>query len=233
MITSLLAHRRALVATLSFALAGFSVLSSADAGTIIKLGLGSDTASDIEFDGTTLHTLSDGGPGTGDQQTGVDYLGILTGETNIPAALASFSLSGLAPSGTTTVFGGNAFIQAFQGGSFELYGTVADGNPLLLSGTLDESLLSGAISTGSGGVFTTNFGSFTGGSLMSALSADSLTMSISIEDANFSVDGNDMLGAFDANAQVTIGGDPIPEPTSVALALVAGAAGVMVVRRRK
>lgn len=228
MTSALSSYRRALIALLSIALVGLSHLQSVQAGTIIKLGLGSDTAADLRFDGTTLHTLSDGGPGVGDQQTDVGYLGILSGEADIPTAIASFTLAGLTPVGAPTIFGGNAFIQDFQNGSFSLF---SPSDALLLSGTLSSSLLSGAVSTGSGGVFTTTFGAFTGGSLAPQLNPSSLTLSISLEDAGFSFPGGN-LGAFSANGQVTIGADAIPEPTSIALALLGGVAILTIARRR-
>lgn len=86
-------------------------------------------------------------------------------------------------------------------------------------------MLTGATSTGSGGFFTVTFGSFTGGTLAPQLDPNSLTLSMTIEDANFTLPGGE-LAAFSANAQVTIGADPVPEPASLALVLLGSIAAV-------
>ncbi len=70
------------------------------AGTIIKLGLGSDAPADVTFDGTSLKTVDASIPPTpGDQNTGIDYQDFLGGMTDVPPANASFSMNGLAVSG--------------------------------------------------------------------------------------------------------------------------------------
>ena len=81
--------RRVLCIGVASIVCGAVVLLSADAvraGTIIKLNLGGDNSTDIAFDGTNLSTLDDLGPGPGNQDTGVDFLDILSPLTDIPSA---------------------------------------------------------------------------------------------------------------------------------------------------
>ena len=200
--------------------------TSADAGTIIKLSLGDDAASpDITFNGAVLSTANDGGPGTGDQQTNVEFLDFLASETDITNGSASFSLTGLAVSGAAQTFGGFLVIQNFLGGTFDLY----DGaDVLLLSGDLDASTLTGPIGPpATGALFTTTFGSITGGTLAPQISSDTLTLAITFTSINngagFGVSGvmpNQTLNSFTADASVIIAADPIPEPATLALAML-------------
>jgi len=73
--------RRVLCIGVASIVCGALVLLSADAvraGTIIKLNLGGDNSTDIAYDGTHLSTLDDLGPSPGNQDTGVDFLDILS-----------------------------------------------------------------------------------------------------------------------------------------------------------
>ena len=210
----------------------------ASAGTIIKLSLGSDTPPDIEFDGTTLSTIDDGDVGTtGDQNTNVDFLDFLTLFPNILTPTASLSLDGLTTAGPATVFAGVLVIQNFTGGTLELYDPA---NTLLLSGTLDDSTLTGPLGPpATGALFTTSFGLVTGGLLAPFIEKDTLTMSMGFSDVNggagFSVAGvAPLLSPFTADATLSIAAEPIPEPAT-SLLVFAGAMAILVhvaMRRR-
>jgi hypothetical protein len=208
------------------------------AGTIIKLSLGGDPAPDIIFDGLMLSTAIDGnGLTAGDQDTDVEFLDFLSGETDIIAPPpASFSMSGLATAGPATVIAGVLLIQDFIGGTFNLYD---DTNGLLLSGMLDDSTLAGPIGPpATGALFTTSFSMVTGGSLAPQIDKDSLTLSMSLTDINvgggFSVSGAaaPMLDPFTADSSVNIAGE-VPEPATAMLLLGVALAGVCVTRQRR
>lgn len=208
----------------------------ASAGTILKLTLGGDAAADIEFDGALLSTIDDGAATTdGDQNTAVDFTEFLSGNADILSPDASFTLSGLAPSGAATVFGNVVVIQKFTGGSLSLYDP---SNNLLLAGTLAESTLTGTIGPpATGALFSSTFGSITGGSLAPQVLPGSLTLSMSLNDVNggagFSVAGATapILDPFTSDATLSIGADPIPEPASLLLALAAGILGIAACQR--
>jgi hypothetical protein len=197
--------------------------SAAKAGTILRLNLGADSASDITFSGGasgTLGTSSDGnGATTGDQNTGIDYDDFLqSSNPDVPTSIASFSMSGLAASGPPTTFG-PLLIQNFTGGTLSLYSPT---NTLLLSGSLANSALTGPIGPpATGGLFTTSFASVTGGTLQSDIAPGSLTLSMSLTDINngagFGVGGAPslVLEAFRADVSISIAARQIPEPASL------------------
>jgi hypothetical protein len=198
--------------------------ATANAGTIIKLNLGGDSAADIVFDGTQLSIVDDGnGATTGNQDTNVEFLDFLSGETDIVGAPpASFSMSGLAVDGFANVFNNVLVIQNFTGGTFNLFD---DANALLLSGTLDDSTLTGPIGPpATGALFTTTFASVTGGSLASQIDSDTITLSMSLSaisgGTGFSVDmggAAPALNPFTADATLSIAAEQIPEPTAAVL----------------
>lgn len=202
--------------------------SSARSETIIKLGLGTDAAADIEFDGTDLSTIADSNvpPTTGDQNTRIDFLGFLDGETDVNTPIASFTLQDVAASGLPTVLGNVFFFQNFTGGELFLYDP---SNVLLLSGMLDDSVLTGPLGPpATGALFTTTFGSVTGGTLASKIELNSLSLSISLTGVNggagFAVGGPaaEALYPFTADVTLNIAALPIPEPPSFPLALLGG-----------
>jgi hypothetical protein len=150
---------------------------------------------------------------------------------------ASFTLSGLSPSGAAATLG-PLVIQTFTGGTFQLYDPL---NTLLLSGTLTTSALTGPIgSTATGGLFTTSVSSVTGGQLASLILPNSLSLSMSFTDVNggagFSLGGGaaPVLSPFTADATLNISAEPIPEPT-VAVLMTIGSllASVAMPRRRR
>jgi hypothetical protein len=179
-----------------------------------------------------LSTQSDGVLATtGDQNTSVEYTDFLDSIPDLNLGDASFSLSGLTAVGPTT---GNSplFTQNYSGGQFSLYDP---GNVLLLSGNLISSALSGVTGpSGSGVLFTTTFGNVTNGTLAGMLLPGTITVSMSLTNVNdpngFSVNAN-TLAAFLSDASVTIGANPIPEPTTLTLLALMSAAGFL--RRRR
>jgi hypothetical protein len=210
-----------------------SLLSSASqAGTIIRLGLGSDASPDIEFDGTTLSTFDDGVAGTTeDQNTNVDFQGLLESfATDIPTSVASVSLNGLVAAPPATVVAGTLVIQNFTGGSFILRNAA---NVELLSGTLGGSSIAGTLGgTGTGALFTTSFSSVNPtGTLAQYIKPNTLTLSMSFTNvlsggasgfalAPFGIDTS-KLSAFTGDVTINISAEAIPEPMSATLLFVA------------
>src|SRR6188472_3113130 len=74
------------------------------AGTILEMNLG-NVVNDIEYDGTTLHTVIENVATTGNQDTGVQFLGILDPLFTdiLTTNQASFTLSGLVPDGQASL----------------------------------------------------------------------------------------------------------------------------------
>jgi hypothetical protein len=220
------------------ALFGVSTLifvAGAEAGTIIKLDLGSDAAPDIVYSGGAagiLSTFDENNPNlAGDQATEIDFLDFL----DQPSIQGSFSMENLTAMGAASTFG-PLVIQNFTGGTLSLYDA---GNALLLSGTLDNSALTGPIGApATGALFTTSFATITGGSLQPLILQDTLTLSMSLTDINggagFSVGGAPslVLDEFNAGATLNIAADPIPEPLSSALLAVGSVLAAWACRRR-
>jgi hypothetical protein len=213
--------------------------SSLSAATIIKLNLGG-IGPDVEMPASPgpleLKTRNDAIPATtGDQNTDVEFVGILDGNADITTTDASFTLSGLTPTpGPATSFP-PLMIQNFTGGSFTLY---APNNSILLSGTLANSALTGVVGPlggGTGALFTTTFGSITGGSLSAGLVPSSLTLSMNLSGVNggngFALSPNNFLLPFVADASVNISAD-VPEPAAMTLVLIGLAAAACSRRRR-
>jgi hypothetical protein len=221
----------------SFAFCALLGLSTANGETVLKLSLAS-TGSDLSMNaGGVLGTVSDGNAGTtGDQNTAIDYTGFLSSNSDIPAN-ASFSIAGLQRTGNPSIVGGTVIVQDFFGGTFNLYDTA---NALLLSGDLQDSTLTGVIGgTGTGSIFTTKVGTFTSGSLLNDLLPNSLNVSMALSNVNgglgFVVSGSPFtLQPFTTDASVNISADGaiIPEPASIAIALL-GAGGFGFIRRRR
>jgi hypothetical protein len=84
-------------------------------------------------------------------------------------------------------------------------------------------------------VFSTNFGTVTGGTLAPLIAPGSIALSISMTNVNggagFAVGGGgQVLLPFQSDASVLITGDPVPEPASMALI---GLATIGFVARRR
>jgi hypothetical protein len=221
--------------------------SQSYAGTILKLSLGEDTAADIEFTGGAggvLSTVDDTIDGTaGEQNTAVEFSDFLDSETDIASPTASLTLDNVVASGPTIVLFGNLVVQSFTGGNLSLYDA---SNTLLLSGTLTTSNLSGTLGPpGTAGMFTTSFGTVTGGSLASQIDPGTLTLSIAMAGVNggagLSVSPpvpaipppvfESILNEFTADAAIIVAADPVPEPAVIAL-LCAALLGPLCNRRR-
>lgn len=216
--------------------------SAAKGETVIKLSL-AGTTPDLAMDGGgVLGTTSDGDAATtGDQNTAIDYTGFLDPElADVITSTASFTVAGLQRTGNPSVIGGAVVVQDFFGGTFNLYSPT---NSLLLSGNLQDSTLTGVIGgTGTGSIFTTKVGTFTSGSLLPYVLPNSLNVSMALTNVNngfgFVVSGSPFaLQPFTTDASVNITADQglgpgIPEPTSIAAALL-GAVGFSFIGRRR
>ena len=221
----------------SFASLALLGSSAANGDTVLKLSLG-NTGPDLEMNaGGVLGTTSDGNAGTtGDQDTAIEYTGFLDPFAD---GTGSFSVAGLLRTGPPNIIGGAVIVQDFDGGAFDLYSST---NTLLLHGDLTESTLTGVIgSTGTGSIFTTKVGTFTSGSLLPYVQTNSLNVSMALTNVNngsgFVVSGSPFtLQAFTTDASVNISANPgelfIPEPASIAIALL-GAVGFSVIGRRR
>lgn len=224
----------------SFAFCALLGSSVANGETVLKLSL-SNTPSDLAMNASgVLATTSDGDAGTtGDQNTAIDYTAFLDPLfADITTATASFSIAGLQRTGNPNIVGGAVIVQDFFGGTFNLY---SPANSLLLSGNLQDSTLTGVIGgTGTGSIFTTKVGTFTSGSLLPYVDTDSLNLSIALSNVNsgfgFVVSGSpSTLQPFTSDASVNIvasEGVGIPEPTSIAIAVL-GALGFGLIGRRR
>jgi uncharacterized protein (TIGR03382 family) len=221
----------------SFAFCAMLGWSAANGATILKLSLGS-TGADLAMNGSgVLGTMSDGvAATTGDQNTAIDFTGFLDGSfADVTTNDASFTLAGLQKTGPLSIIGGTVIAQDFLGGTFSLYSPT---NSLLLSGNLQGSTLTGSIGgTATGSLFTTNASNFTGGSLLPNLQANTLNISMTLTNVSngtgFVVSGAPfVLQPFTADTFVNITAEPIPEPASIAIALL-GAAGFGLLGRRR
>jgi hypothetical protein len=220
--------------TLVAALASCVATLDAHASTIIKATLGIDASPDIELVDGVLSTFVDAvGATTGDQNTEVTFLETLSSQSPIMGDHSSFSMDDVLIVDTATVFG-NTVLQKTSGGNFRLYDP---NNVLLLSGTLGNGVLSGPIGgTSTGGFLTTEFGMFTGGSLLSSLSElPWSTLSISLTDVNsgsgMALKDDGTLANFSADGTAVIGAS-VPEPASIVI-LSVGTLGFFIRRHRR
>ena len=127
-------------------------------------------------------------------------------------------------------------IQDFTGGTLDLYDT---DNTLLLSGLLDDSTLTGPIGPpATGALFTTSFALVTGGTLKQYIDEDTLSLSMSFTEINsgagFSIGASaPVLNPFTADAAVNIAADPIPEPATMVMLLLASTFALAYMNRRR
>jgi len=208
------------------------------AGTILKLNLG-NIGPDMSMVGGVLGTANDGVAATvGNQNTAIEYTDFLNPIPDVNTSIASFTLSGVTAVGSPNVTA--VVSQNFNGGSLSLYDP---SNTLLLSGTLGSSSLVGTRGPpGTAAVFSTTFGTVTGGALAPFIIANSLSISMNLTNVNGGAglslgQGGEILNGFTADSFVNVGGNAtdlgggLPEPGTLLLALTAMLAGVAVRRR--
>lgn len=207
-------------------------IQTANAGTIIKLDLGNDSAKDLKFVSGTLSTVVDGIGSPGDQETGIDFLDFLSGEIDIPSG-ASYSLGGVLIDGLPIV-AGPVVTQFLQGGFFRLWD---DNSNLLLDVNLNDSVLFGATNTGAAATIAVDFGTVVGGSLAPQIIADTISFSIGMTGVKTgALNGlrviSGVLQDFQADATKLIAADPVPEPTVALLSVIGIACAASTLRRR-
>src|SRR5262245_20022151 len=165
--------------TLAVALSSFQV---AQAGTIIKLSLGSDAAADYQYSGGLngqMSTINDGNGATfGDQDTAVEFLDFLSSFPNIPAG-ASYTMSGLSANNASANLAFGYAFQDLTGGTFQLWDNL--NNPLL-NVQLTTSTIVAQPGNASGAVLTTTLGTPLGGSLAPYIVPGSVSISIALSD---------------------------------------------------
>jgi hypothetical protein len=214
--------------------------SGLDAGTIIKVNFSTDSMPDIELVNGVLSTVDDAVDSTdGDQNSEVELLGVLAEQSVNVGDNASLTFDRIQMSGPPMTVGGMV-LQSTQGGTFDLYDS---SNQLLLSGTLGNGTLSGPLgNTATGGFLTTEFGTFTGGSLLPVLlalgpvvrSSFSVSMTDVNDGAGLSRNVDGLLDDFSADASAIIAAQPgsVPEPSGSSLLLL-GASSWAVKKRRR
>jgi hypothetical protein len=222
----------------------------ANAGTIIKLSLGGDSAADIEFSGGAggiLSTVNDGvgGPASpGDQNTSVDFLDFLSDIPDIITNIASYSLNGVKASGPALLFAG-LVTQPFVDGNFQIYDPAG---ALLLDVDLGSSVFNSGALGGTGSSFSVTNGSIVGGSLQPRIVDNSISFSIAMTNIvpsspplfTPSDPPADPPGIFTLGTLNEFTGDgskliaaEVPEPMGLVLATIGSASAVVFVSRRR
>jgi hypothetical protein len=216
--------------------------TSLQAATIIKLNLGG-VGPDVGMGppaGQPVGVLSTidqtgGPPPTGDQFTDIEYTGFLNFIPDLNTNTATFSMNGLNAVGPANVFG-TLVIQNYAGGVFSLYDPA---DTLLLQGPMGNSALTGVLGPpGTGALFTTVLTTVSGGSLAPLIAPGSVSLSMNMTNVNggngFAVaGGGPQLNAFLADAAISISADQVPEPTTLSLVGLAGAAAIAICSRRR
>jgi hypothetical protein len=213
---------------------------------ILTLNLaGSGPNGQIGMNGSGVLSTRDDGVAatTGDQNTTISYINALAGVLpNLGSPTASFTISDLEVNGPPTPFG-SALFQNYKNGSFALYGP-SPTNELLLSGNLSNSstllaVLAGGADPSDGTMFTSYFGTVTGGSLQNYIAGNSVALQMYISNAQtpgvgagFHLDGGS-LASFSAKSTVSILATTVPEPETLVLFCMAAASAIAVRRRQR
>lgn len=211
----------------------FFAANTASAATIIKFNLGG-TGPDLSYSSGVLSTINDGnGTTTGDQDTGLEFVGFLDGIFSDIASGASMSIAGITATGLPNLLG-TLVTQATTGGTFNVYSPT---NVLLLSGTLGSGAILGSTSASTGSFFNTTVATFTGGSLLTYVLNTPAALSLSF--SNVVTDGKpgmvvtpNGLQNFVTDATGQVEGSAVPEPATAAL-LISGVLGGIAARRKK
>jgi hypothetical protein len=212
---------------------------------IVKLDLAKtpapDLGPDIVYTGAALATPNDGnGVTLGLQDTAIVFGDFLS--PAFPATTGSYSLHNLITNGPATVIGGNVVFQPMKNGDFQIYDSA---NSKLLDVDLSTSntLLTGSLTSPTGGLITVTNGSVVGGSLAPLIAPNSISFSISFSNilsnggtvGHLVLDGSNILQAFQASATKEIGAEPTPlgspEPSSAVLLAVGSLCGAIIRRR--
>jgi hypothetical protein len=217
----------------------------ASQAAIVKLDLAKtpapDLGPDIVYTGAALATPNDGnGVTLGLQDTAIVFGDFLS--PAFPATTGSYSLHNLITNGPATVVGGNVVFQPMKNGDFQIYDST---NVKLLDVDLSTSatLLTGSLTSPTGGLITVTNGTVVGGSLATLIAPNSISFSISFSNilsnggtvGHLVLDGSNVLQPFQASATKEIGADPTPlgspEPSSAVLLAVGSLCGAIIRRR--
>jgi len=225
--------------------------SHASQAAIVKLDLAltpaPDLGPDILYTGAVLATPSDGNALTlGSQDTAIvfgDFLSPL-----FAARTGSYSLRDLTTNGPATIVGGNVVFQPMKNGNFQIYDSPANLNALLLDVDLTNSstLLTGSLTSPTGGLITVTNAKAVGGALLGYVDPNSISFSISLSNilssggtvGHLELAAGNILKAFQASATKEIGANPnplggSPEPTSAVLLALGSLCGAIIRRRRR
>jgi hypothetical protein len=217
----------------------------ASQAAIVKLDLAKtpapDLGPDIVYTGAVLATPNDGdGVTLGLQDTAIVFGDFLS--PAFPATTGSYSLHNLITNGPATIVGGNAVFQPMKNGDFQIYDSA---NVKLLDVDLSGSatLLTGSLTSPTGGLITINNATVVGGTLAPLINPNSISFSISMSNilssggtvGHLVLDGNNILQSFQASATKEIGAEPTPlgspEPSSAVLLALGSLCGAIVRRR--
>ena len=225
------------------------------AGPILKLDLAKtpapDSGPDILYTGAVLATPPDGNNVT----TGLQDTAIVFGDFLSPlfaARAGSYSLQNMITNGpavTLAVPGGISVFQPMKNGNFKVYDNIL--NALLLDVDLTNSstLLTGSLTSPTGGLITVTNAKAVGGALLGYLDPNSISFSISLSNIlsddgtgtggtvnHLRLDGSNVLQSFQASATKEIAANPnplgSPEPSSAVLLALGSLCGAIIRRRR-
>jgi len=220
--------------------------SHASQAAVVKLDLalspGPDPGPDIVYTGAVLATPPDGDGAT----TGLQDTAIVFGDWLFPfiaPTRGSYSLHNLITNGPATIVGGNVVFQPMKNGDFQIFDSA---NVKLLDVDLSTSstLLTGSLTSPTGGLITVTNGTVVSGTLAPLFNPTSISFSISLSNilsnggttGHLVLDGNNILQSFQASATKEIGADPSPlgspEPSSAVLLALGSLCGAIIRRRR-